>query len=256
MSKCLAYSKEGCSESFVEHVERVVAVWDMLRPYYLLPVQRALGVGGDPVLYAAVAHDFGKLALAYQAGKRHLYRHELLSAYFAYKCFEGPEEAKVAVSAAVWLHHEPIITSAYITQLGESYMPLYVVKRTLEFLQEELVVGCDYQEVSSYVRKWNSCLAESLEQWAERGLDVAEVMRILKRVLVKATVGGIERAHVMRAKIAAVLYPLIVADGVAAYVGRAVCGRCGEEQRGTKVIRAALCGAEPLDKAALLKLCR
>lgn len=254
MNKCLAYSKEGCSESFVDHVERVVAVWELLKPYYLLPVQRALGVGGDPVLYAALVHDFGKLARAYQAGKRRFYRHEVVSAYFAYKCFEGPEEAKTAVSAAVWLHHEPIITFAYITQLGESYMPLYIVKRTLEFLQDELAVGCDYQDVASYVKRWSSCLADELERWDKKGLDVADVIKILRRVLVKATVGGIERAHVMRAKIAAVLYPLVVADGIAAYWGRAICGKCGEEA-GTKVVRAALSGAEPLDKNALQKLC-
>lgn len=252
--KCAAYIKDDCWEGFVEHVDRALAVWEELRPYYLRSVQRALGVRGDPVGFAIAAHDLGKLSASYQRGEgRSGYRHEVLGAYFAYRCMNSGEEAKLAVATAVMLHHEPIITSAYISGLGEQYLPLYVLRRALE--RADLSVRCDADEVVNYLKGVDRCLAEEVDRWRNGGLYVKDVLEVVKRILVRSSIGDIAKTHVLRAKTAAVLYPLVVSDGVAAYIGRGVCARCGGE--GTKAVRAALSGAEPLDRRRLEeRLCR
>jgi len=251
---CLAFSREGCGESLAVHVRRVLAVWDMLRPLYARTARRAVdAVGFDPVEYAIVAHDLGKLAGAYQRGQRGAYRHEVVSAYLAYKGLGGvDEDARVAVAAAVLLHHEPIIMSAYVAEVGEDYLPVYVLRRELE--RSNLKVECDWGELRPLLEGYPG-LYKAVEQWAAGGLEVGDVLGVLKRVLVLTSIGDVERAHIMRARVGAVLYPLVVADSVAAHIGREVCERCGGE--GTRIAEWALGGAEPLKRDEVVeKVCR
>ena len=246
---CHAWSEGRCTEEYVRHVERALAVWGKLRPRYLPAVKRAVGVDIDVVEYAIIAHDLGKLAKAYQEGRRSEYRHEVVSAYFAYKGLEpvAEHDAAAVVAAAVLLHHEPLLTSAYISGLGEHYLPIYAVRKMLE--KHAISPACDpLGEAGKTVDKYPELMRE-LERWGRGEVTAKEVLDVIKRVIALTAVGDSVRLHTMRAKTAAVLYPLVVSDSVAAHVGRALCSKCGGE--GTKVVDLALKGAEPLDMEEL-----
>lgn len=245
---CLAWSEGRCAEEYGRHIERALAVWSKLRPKYLPAIKRAVGVGVDVVEYAIIVHDLGKLATAYQKGRRWEYRHEVVSAYFAYKGLEPVvgSDAAAAVAAAVLLHHEPLLTSAYISGLGERYLPIYAVRKMLE--EHDISPACNPLTEAGRAVSYPE-LREELERWGRGEVAAREVLDVVKRVIVLTAVGDSARLHAMRAKTAAVLYPLVVSDSVAAHVGRALCGGCGGE--GTKVVELALKGAEPLDEEEL-----
>lgn len=249
--RCLAWKGDQCAEDYRRHVDRALTVWDKLRSRYLPAVKRAVGVDIDVVEYAIAVHDLGKLAKAYQTGRRRDYRHEVVSAYFAYKGLEQAVGRDVAavVAAAVLLHHEPLLTSAYISGLGERYLPIYAVRKMLE--GHDLSPACDpLAEVGRTAEKYPELRGE-LERWGRGGIATQDILDVIKRVIVLTAVGDSARLHAMRAKTAAVLYPLVVSDSLAAYVGRSLCGSCGE--RGTKVVDLALGGAEPVREEELMR---
>ncbi len=249
---CTAYEGGTCQETFVRHVKRVLAVWEELKPYYLKGVQRILGVELDPVEYAIVAHDLGKLAVQYQKGERRRYRHEVVSSYLAYVGLsedEVDEGARIAISAAVLLHHEPIITSAYITGIGERYLPVYKLRKELE--NSDVGFACSGDaELFALLDKWGG-LRDAVGKWKRDGLDVRDVLATVKRIIVMTSMGSPEWNHQARAKVGAVLYPLVVADGIAADIGRNRCEKCGEGG-GTRVVRAAY-EAELINVGRLVK---
>ncbi len=248
---CHAWKGGQCVEEYGRHIKRALTVWEKLRPIYFPAVRRAIGVDLDVVEYAIVVHDLGKLAKAYQVGRRGEYRHEVVSAYFAYKGLEpvvGGEIAAV-VAAAVLLHHEPILTSAYISGLGERYLPIYAVRKMLE--EHDLSPACDpLAEAGDAVNKYPE-LKKELERWGNGGLTPRDMLEVVKEIVVQTAVGDSARLHAMRAKAAAVLYPLVVSDSVAAHVGRSLCGCDERDKKGTKIVDLALKGAEPLDVEAL-----
>lgn len=241
---CRAWGEGQCAEEYRRHVERALAVWEKLRPRYLPAVKRAIGVDIDVVDYAIAVHDLGKLAKAYQVGGRREYRHEVVSAYFAYKGLKGAAGSEVAavVAAAVLLHHEPILTSAHISGLGEHYLPIYAVRKMLE--SHDLTPACDPLVEAGKAAGYPP-LREELERWRRGEITAMQILDTIKKVIVLTSVGDPAQLHEVRAKTAAVLYPLVVSDSVAAHVGRALCTGCNGE--GTKVVELALNGAEPLD---------
>lgn len=245
MKICYAYRGDNSAEEYTAHIERALRTWSHIKKYYAGGVERAFPNAGkaDLVQFAILTHDLGKLASHYQQGRPGSYRHEVVSAYFAYRYGPGAltEEERAALAAAVMLHHEPIILSAYVTRLGESYLPIYVVRKALE--EADLTYGCGDDVIQYYAAK-DKRLAEALERWRDRGLDRSEVLAAVKKIVVATSVGEPTRLHVMRTKTAAILHPLVVSDSVAAHIWR-------QPGRGTAVSRQALTGAEPIDEAAL-----
>ncbi|MFN3805466.1 MAG: hypothetical protein ACK4SY_10450 [Pyrobaculum sp.] len=237
-SRCYAY--EG--EEFLWHVRRALAVWQEVRRYYERSVRRALGdVGVDLVEYAIASHDLGKLADSYQKGDRFRYRPEVVSAYLAYRGLEGlGEGVRLAVAAAVLLHHEPIILSTYVAKPGERYLPVYVLRKVLEKVDLAFTCDVDLQFFQRYGK-----LHEVLNGWRAGGIKPADVLEVLKKVLVYVSVGEPSRTHVARAKIAALLHPLVVSDSIAAHL----CRGGG----GTVVSNAALNGAELVNEGDMRK---
>ncbi|MEM1890487.1 MAG: CRISPR-associated endonuclease Cas3'' [Pyrobaculum sp.] len=239
MTKCLAYRSNDGEEEFVKHVVRVLEVWKELKKYYQGGLSRAFPSVKDFDLmrYAILTHDLGKLAAHYQNNKPGDYRHEVVSAYFAYHgAAELEEEVRLTLAAAVMLHHEPIILSTYVSRLGERYLPIYVVRRALE--RVDLSYGCG-DDVINFIKSENQSVGALLEKWRSQSLDPKEVLEVVKKIVAQFTVGSIRNLHVKRARVAAILHPLVVADSVAAHIGRG-----GD---GTRVSKRALEGAEMLD---------
>ncbi len=262
---CAYYEGDECVESFIAHIDSSLKVWRHLKPYYIGSVTRAAGyLDLDPVEFALVVHDFGKLAREYRVNRRG-YRHELISSYVAYEVLRDlagrldlGDDVLLSISLAVLLHHESIIMSAYVSSFGERYLTVSNIRRVVE--KADLGLGCDVSSLIDYLGRLSSYsrsagiyidyVVDFLSRWGTSPLPAERVVDGLRYLILRSSVGDPDSLHVIRAKAAAVLHPLVVSDSIAAYVSRSLCrDRDPDSLRdeGTWVVRRVLSGAEPID---------
>ena len=132
MSQALSW----VGEPMEKHLEAMLELWEgKYRRFYERPLQRLLRLevgDADRIVKAAVIlHDVGKLTERYQRyleakargeSARLGYRHEMLSAAVAFLTFAS-SPWRPLLSAAVLLHHEPILMGQ-TGRLGEEYVTL------------------------------------------------------------------------------------------------------------------------------------
>jgi len=222
--RCCAYwlRDGGCGEGYEEHVDAVLKNWALMKPFYERWLRRVFGF--DVVEVAIWFHDLGKLAAAYKSGSGR-YRHEVLGAYLAYKVLGG--EVRYYVSAAVALHHEPIIMGAYVGELGERSLNVSTLLAMLR--GSDLAMYCNYSPAEELLKR-------AVEIW-RRGIEASDVVAVFGEVLAFLTAGPASERRRKRLLVAGILQPLVVADSVAAMMNRGGSG--------TKIARTAVSGAEP-----------
>lgn len=249
---CCAYFKENvCIESYTTHIKRSLALWSYLKRYYIKSIKRLLWIEVDPVEIALLFHDVGKLVEAYRKN-RERFRHEIIGSYVVYKVLENlgfDERTRAVVSLAVLLHHEPLIFSAYISRLGERYITISVIRKVID--ESDLTIYCSshlsnmLKELVNYVTGLDDVLKEKI---VNVGIDVLsnlntrknDIFKVIKTIIVKASIGDSIELHKTRAKVAGLLHPLVVSDSVAAHIGRSLCLQGKESSEGTWVVRRAL----------------
>lgn len=252
---CAYFDDVGnCIEYMADHASAVYCIWEeCMKRYYKQALRRAFSNYADLIIsIALLLHDFGKLVKAYtDVSLRRYYRHELLSAYFTYEVLKPasfvPEDYKLITSLAVLLHHEPIILSAYASELGEQYIKASTVKVVLERVSAKgkLQIINDLQ----YINFVNSRLLRhglNLNQ-VLLSVNPKSVINTLKEVLAFASLGDNSIRLVRRAKVGALLHPLTLADSLAAEMQR--------HGSGTWVTKRALGGAEPGDLVICITRC-
>ena len=259
---CAFYDRDGnCLEGYWDHIGLVLAAVQLLRRYYAGSLQRLyqrLGHSGHDLLtIAAVAHDAGKLVEEYRLGSRRRYRHETMSAYVAYKVameLGVGEEAALTTALAVMLHHEPITFSALVTGLGLSRLPMMEVyamirrsdlrytnkcdlndfRKKLDLLRQALHLDNNVADTAYRAAEYMTRMLEKLDT------DMDSVEEVLAELIAEATVSG---SQVRRARVAALLHPLVLADQLAAE-----CSPYRQVGKGTWLTRRAL-GRDGFPKA-------
>ncbi|MEM4847490.1 MAG: HD domain-containing protein [Thermosphaera sp.] len=242
---CAYYENDSCKETLCEHTLRILNVWDKcVAKYYLRALTRVLGKKTDLLMdIALLMHDTGKLIYVYAESKyRRFYRHEIVSAYYAYKMLRNlniaNNEYDYIIPLAILLHHEPGILGKYAGEIGERYVTFSTVKAMLEDIPsnklepvrdsafERLI--CD--RLGKRGINVDTCRS-SLDQVLP-SINHTDVESTVKNLLAKVLHGDISWRSVTRARVAAVLHPLVLSDSLAAYIGRM--------DSGTWVVRRAL----------------
>ncbi len=231
MGCCAYYSGDACLEPYWLHIGLAVAAVDLIKPFYGAALERLytrLGVARqlpDLLVAAVVLHDAGKLVEEYRRGGRKRYRHEVVSAYTAYRVLTElghNEEAATVAGLAVLLHHEPITFSALVTGLGYQRLPMMEVYAMVRRSDLRVAEGCDPYETAEGLKK----LRLQSHSLADDARTVAEKMAGLLASLhssrdeIEETLAELVAAtgssEAMRARVAALLHPLVLADQLAA----------------------------------------
>lgn len=192
-----------------------------------------------------------------------MFRHEIIGSYVVYKVLESlgfDEDARATVSLAVLLHREPIIFSAYVSGLGERYLTVSIVKKVIG--ESDLTIYCGSHLGSALGKLVDSVAGLSDDQRggvARVGREILlslntrkdDILKVVKSIVVKSSIGDSIELHKTRAKVAGLLHPLVVSDSVAAYIGRSLCLHGGAPDEGTWVVKRALAQAELLDEEML-----
>ncbi|MEM4863335.1 MAG: hypothetical protein QW706_09205 [Candidatus Nezhaarchaeales archaeon] len=242
---CAYYENDSCKETLCEHTLRILNVWDKcVARYYLRALTRVLGKKAGLLMdIALLMHDTGKLIYVYTEPRyRKFYRHEIVSAYYTYKMLRSlnitNNEYEYIIPLAVLLHHEPGILGKYAGETGERYVTFSTVKAMLEDIPSNKlkpIRGSTFEHlicnrIGQHSINVNTCMS-GLNQVLS-SINHADVESTVKNLLAKVLHGDISRRSVMRAKVAAVLHPLVLSDSLAAYLGR--------KDSGTWVVRRAL----------------
>ncbi len=152
--------------------------------------------------------------------------HEVASAYVAYRALTGlghSEEAATAAGLAVLLHHEPIMFSALVAGLGYQRLPMMEVYAMLRRSNLQVAEGCDPHGIAGRLKALklrSQDLADDARTVAGKmanlleGLDSSrsEVEETLAELVAAAASGS----EALRARVAALLHPLTLADQLAA----------------------------------------
>jgi len=254
--ECYSYIEDGNPiEKYFEHIDAALIVWREIRQYYYDAVTRVLELEEfDPVEFAIVVHDLGKLTREYKTHRGKFFRHELFSAYSCYKILKrahNEDQKALPITLSVLLHHEPILLSAYAGNLGENYVAVSNIKKILH--ESNLSLACNPASFGKY------CLGDRINEFIDKwkGIGQSELkddaFKLLKEIILKSTVGPQKQLTKIRAKAAALLYPLTVCDSIAAEMVRGDCKNVQREKKGTWVTERAKSGAEQIKYEDLKK---
>jgi CRISPR-associated endonuclease Cas3-HD len=214
-----AFDKSGRGiEDYCWHINLALEEWRKLKPYYWGWVSRMFD-GVDAVEIAILFHDLGKLGKAYIGAykdrklplhlRRASRRHELISAYWAYKVL--PQPLNYYVAAAVALHHEPILLGAYAGALGERRIQISTIYAMLRAV--ELGLGCRPECVDPRVK-------QALDLWERGEISPDLVADALRDVVAFLSAGPSSEVRRKRALVGGLLHLLVIADSRAAMKGR------------------------------------
>ncbi len=238
---CYSAYKYGVGiEEYCRHVELTLEEWCRLRPYYWGWVRRMFD-GRDAVELAILFHDIGKLGRFYigaMTDKRQMrgsyVRHELISAYWAYRLLGVP--LRYYVAAAVALHHEPMLLGTYADAVGERQIHISTLYAALR--EADLGLGCrpSCGAVPCVSEKYVELVERGLDMWEGGVVSADDVLEAFRDLMVFLTAGPSAEVRRKRAVVGGLLHLLVVSDSRAAMRGR------GE---GGTVIARQSCMAEP-----------
>ncbi|WP_297068797.1 CRISPR-associated endonuclease Cas3'' [Thermococcus sp.] len=136
-------------QTLEEHVEAMLSSWERVKSKYIPSIIRAMRAvrielseeEADRFMKTLIIlHDIGKCSDIYQ---RHLengeplkgFRHELVSAYYAYKILKNmfKEDTAFIGALVVMMHHEPILMGQIRSLDKEELSPEVVVDKLREF---------------------------------------------------------------------------------------------------------------------------
>jgi CRISPR-associated endonuclease Cas3-HD len=230
-----AFDKSGAGiEDYCQHINLALEEWRRLKPYYRGWVSRMFN-GVDAIELAILFHDLGKLGRAYINAcrnrklpkylRRASRRHELISAYWAYRVLPTPLNYYVATAVA--LHHEPILLGAYAGALGERRIQVSTIYAMLKAI--ELGLGCMPECIDPRVK-------QALDLWERREISPDLATDAFRDIATFLSAGSSSEVRRKRALVGGLLHLLVIADSRAAMKGRGGSG--------TKLARLS-CQAEP-----------
>lgn len=222
-----AYRGESTSQSYEEHIEDMLKCWEKIRRKYQRTLERILNLNAEKIdlLVKAmiILHDSGKCTEFYQdvisrneAVRR--YRHEIVSAYLAYKLLKNVVEEPYlsVISAAILLHHEPILMGCVSTQ-REKGITLTDIRGRIEYPRTDYEAGekaktlhPEFREVFRYL--FDKHLDVKLNPDVDE-IDPDDLVETLGRVIALTSLCGDDSwRQEMRGMVALLLYILVVCD--------------------------------------------
>jgi CRISPR-associated endonuclease Cas3-HD len=230
-----AFDKNGAGrESYCQHINLALEEWRRLKPYYWDWVSRMFD-GVDAVEIAILFHDLGKLGKAYIDAytdrklsphlRRASRRHELISAYWAYRVLPAPLNYYIATAVA--LHHEPILLGVYAGALGERRIQVSTIYAMLKAI--ELGLGCKPECVDPRVK-------QALDLWERGEINAGLATDAFRDIVAFLSAGPSNEVRRKRALVGGLLHLLVIADSRAAMRGR--------QGKGTRLAQLSL-QAEP-----------
>ena len=222
-------------QTYEKHIVSMIECWDKyLRRKYAKSLARVLEVKSslldDIVKFTLIMHDSGKCTLFYQQNltnpKR--YRHEIVSAYLAYRLSEGVFEERIryVLSGSIFLHHEPILMGSISFQ-RERGVTLTDIRGRLEYPDPDKFEKVESAKMlhRSFKSLLNGLLSQHLNSSdvvneildnlyaIEEELNVDDMVNTIgKIVAVLALAGDDTWRHTMRIQVSALQYILVVCD--------------------------------------------
>ena len=246
-----AYKGESATEvqSYEGHIEGMLKCWEEIRRKYQKTLERILKLNAEKINFLIKAmiilHDSGKCTEFYQdAINRNeavgRYRHEIVSAYLAYELLKKLENTinepyLSIVSAAILLHHEPILMGCVSIQ-REKGITLTDIRGRIEYPKMDYKSGekaktlhPEFKEVFKYL--FDKYLDVKLNPDVDE-IDPDDLVETLGRVITLTSLCGDDSwRQEMRGMVALLLYILVVCD----YYGSR--SRGGDEPRFTREIK-------------------
>jgi len=224
-----AYRGESATEvqSYEGHIENMIKCWEKIRRKYQKTLERILKLNVEKINFLVKAmiilHDSGKCTVFYQdAINRNeaigRYRHEIVSAYLAYKLLKNVvEEPHLSVlSAAILLHHEPILMGCVSIQ-REKGITLTDIRGRIEYPRTDYgarektkMLHPDFGELFTYLfdKYLNVKLSPDVDE-----INPGDLVETLGRVIALTSLCGDDSwRQEMRGIVALLLYILVVCD--------------------------------------------
>lgn len=224
-----AYVGESATEvqSYEGHIENMLKCWEKIRRKYQKTLERILKLNTEKIDFLIKAmiilHDSGKCTEFYQdaisqneaVGR---YRHEIVSAYLAYELLKNMVEEPYlsVVSAAILLHHEPILMGCVSTQ-REKGITLTDIRGRIEYPRTDYEAGekaktlhPEFKELFKYL--FDKYLDVKLNTDVNK-IDSDDLVETLGRVIALTSLCGDDSwRQEMRSMVALLLYILVVCD--------------------------------------------
>ncbi len=122
-----------------------------------------------------------------------------------YKILEkAPEDVRMVLSLAVTLHHENILMGVYVGELGERYLTISNIKRTLNAFGNKLKPNCDVKQTFNELLKnfltreglvndelTNDVMGGFINHWLNNGIKIDDIIYSIKDMIAWASVGGL-----------------------------------------------------------------
>jgi len=226
------------NQSYEEHIVEMLKCWDKIREKYQKTLVRILKAEKVDFLVKAmiILHDSGKGTEFYQEAISQnkgleRYRHEIVSSYLAYKLLDNrvQEPHLSVISAALLLHHEPILMGCIGTQ-RERGITLTDIRGRVEYPRGGY-------EAEYKTKKLHSGFKETFENLFRKYLnfecdinlneiEIDDLIRVIGRIISLTSLSGDDSwRQQMRSMVALLLHILVVCD----YYGAR--GRGGDEPK-------------------------
>ena len=220
-------------QTYEEHIEDMLKCWEKIRRKYQKTLERILKLNAEKIDFLVKAmiilHDSGKCTEFYQdvisrneaVGRYGVgrYRHEIVSAYLAYKLLKSTvnEPYLSVISATILLHHEPILMGCISTQ-REKGITLTDIRGRIEYPRT------DYNKTREKAKTLHPEFKELFEYLSYKYLNIKlnpdvdrinsdDLVETLGKVIALTSLCGDDSwRQKMRSMVALLLYILVVCD--------------------------------------------
>ncbi|ADC66004.1 CRISPR-associated HD domain protein [Ferroglobus placidus DSM 10642] len=221
-------------QTYEEHVNGMIECWNKyLKKKYAKSLTRVLRVNSslldEIVKFTLILHDAGKCTLYYQQNitspKR--YRHEIVSAYLAYRLSEDVFEKRIrhVISGSIFIHHEPILMGSisFQRERGVTLTDIrgrieYPSSSRLEKVESTKIMHNNFKSLleSLLINHLNSNTIDKMLdnlRSIKTELSVDDIVNTIGNIVSTLALAGDDTwRHMARIQVSALQYILVVCD--------------------------------------------